>query len=283
MTRERFGARLVAAVARRGPLCVGLDPHPALLDAWGLPDDPDGLARFTAVVLDALAGEIAVLKPQSAFYERHGSRGVAVLESAVAAAGATGALVLLDAKRGDIGSTMTAYAQAYLADGAPLAVDAVTLSPYLGTGALAPAFELAARTGRGVFVLARTSNPEGTALQRARGPDGRSVAQEVVDDAAARNAGAAPLGDVGVVVGATVPAGELDLAGLGGPVLAPGVGAQGATIDGLPATFGPAAARVLPVTARDVLRHGPGPVALRDAARRMRDEAARVLGGGAST
>ncbi|MGH3977543.1 MAG: orotidine-5'-phosphate decarboxylase, partial [Pseudonocardiaceae bacterium] len=218
---------MVDAMAARGRLCVGIDPHPGLLDAWGLPDDPAGLERFALTVVDALAGEIAVLKPQSAFFERHGSRGVAVLERVIAAARDAGALVLADVKRGDIGSTMAGYAQAYLAHGAPLAADAVTLSPYLGVGALEPAFELAARTGRGVFVLARTSNPESATLQRATAEAGRSVAQHVVDALAARNAGMSPLGHLGVVVGATVVPGEPGLDALNGPVLAPGVGAQG--------------------------------------------------------
>lgn len=279
-----FGARLAAAVAARGPLCVGIDPHPGLLEAWGLPDDPDGLERFSLTAVDALAGVIAVLKPQSAFFERHGSRGIAVLERVLARARAAGALVVLDVKRGDIGSTMTAYAQAYLGDGAALAADAVTLSPYLGVGALAPALELAAHTGRGAFVLALTSNPEGAAVQWARTPEnhrgGSSVAQQVVDAVAAANAGASPQGHVGVVVGATVHSADstgLDLGALNGPVLAPGVGAQGAAIADLPRLFGPAVRYVLPATARDVLRHGPGPAALADAALRVRDDAALVI------
>lgn len=279
-----FGARLAAAVADRGPLCVGIDPHPELLDAWGLADDADGLDRFALTAVDALASRIAVLKPQSAFFERHGSRGIAVLERVLSRAREAGALVLLDVKRGDIGSTMTAYAQAYLDDAAPLAADAVTLSPYLGVGALAPALELAGRTGRGAFVLALTSNPEGAAVQRAQtrgGPrDGRSVAQQVVDAAAAANAGASPQGHVGIVAGATAKSTEttgLDLDVLNGPLLAPGVGAQGAAVADLPRLFGPAVRYVLPTTSRDVLRRGPDPAALADAALRVRDEAALVI------
>lgn len=267
-----FGTRLVAAVAARGPLCVGIDPHPSLLEAWDLPDDDAGLERFALRAVDALGDGIAVLKPQSAFFERHGSAGIAVLERTVARAAQAGALVLLDVKRGDIGSTMTAYAQAYLADGAPLAVDAITASPYLGVGSLEPAFALAARTGRGVFVLARTSNPEGAAVQRG------GVAQGVVDALAERNAAARSLGHLGVVVGATVAPGELDLDRLHGPVLAPGLGAQGGGVADLPLIFGAALPNVLPSTSRDVLRHGPNPVALRGAALRVRDLAAAVIG-----
>jgi orotidine-5'-phosphate decarboxylase len=272
--RAAFGARLRAAVAERGPFCAGVDPHPELLRQWECPPDVGGLKRFAAICVEALAGEVAVVKPQSAFFEAYGSAGIAVLEQLIAGMSAGGALVLLDVKRGDIGSTMSAYAAAYLADGSPLAADAVTLSPYLGFDSLRPAVELAGETGRGVFVLARTSNPEGAAVQQANACGGRSVAQSVVDSAAECNAGAEPLGAVGVVVGATSVAGELDLSGLNGPILAPGFGAQGATAADLPRVFGGAAGRVLPASAREVLRAGPDPSALRDAALRARDELA---------
>ena len=273
-----FGLRLTEAVATRGRLCVGIDPHPELLAGWGLTDDVAGLEAFAMTAVEALAGEVAVLKPQVAFFEAHGSAGLAVLERATAAAREAGALVLADAKRGDIGSTMAAYARAWLSDDAPLAADAVTLSPYLGVGSLDPALELAQRTGRGVFVLALTSNKEGAAVQRAVDADGRPVAQAVVDALAARNADVAPLGSAGVVVGATVGAHGLDLTGLNGPVLAPGLGAQGAAAADLARVFGAQAHLVLPTTSRDVLRHGPDVAALRAAALRVRDEVTAALG-----
>jgi orotidine-5'-phosphate decarboxylase len=277
-----FGARLLVALAERGPLCAGIDPHPGLLDAWGLPDDPDGLQRFTATCVAALGGEVAVLKPQSAFFERHGAAGIAVLERAIGAARDAGALVLLDAKRGDIGSTMAAYAQAYLTAGAPLAVDAITLSPYLGVGSLQPALAAAATHGRGAFLLARTSNPEGADVQSAvPAGGGRSVAQAVVDAAASYNAREQPLGAVGVVVGATVEHG-LDLAALNGAVLAPGFGTQGARPGDLSRVFPRVAGPVLPTVSRDLLRCGPHPRVLRDAARRLRDAFAAQPHGHAS-
>jgi orotidine-5'-phosphate decarboxylase len=259
-----FGARLVAAVRERGALCVGIDPHPDLLRAWGLPADAAGLERFALSTVHALAGTVAVLKPQAAFFEAHGSRGVAVLERTIAEASARGAIVVLDVKRGDIGSTMAAYAAAYLTDGSPLAADAVTLSPYLGFASLRPALDAASLGGRGVFVLARTSNVDGAAVQTAVVQNGRTVAQSIVDAAAAENAGARPVGDVGVVIGATAPHG-LDLSRLNGPVLAPGLGAQGATAADLWTVFG-GTALLLPSASRDVLRHGPDPMALRRAA-----------------
>jgi orotidine-5'-phosphate decarboxylase len=264
-------------VAGRGPLCVGIDPHPGLLREWGVGDDVGGLERFALGAVEALAPEVALLKPQSAFFERYGARGIAVLERVLVAARDAGALVLLDVKRGDIGSTMAGYAAAYLSDGAPLAADAITVSPYLGVGALDPAFELAGRTGRGVFVVALTSNPEGADVQAAVTGTGSTVAQSVVDAVAARNAGRHPVGDLGVVVGATTPAGALRLAALNGPILAPGIGAQGAGLADLPQVFGAAARHVVAATSRDLLRHGPQPASLRHAARRTADEAAALL------
>ncbi|MEU5845486.1 orotidine-5'-phosphate decarboxylase [Saccharopolyspora shandongensis] len=277
--RASFGQRLADSVRARGALCVGIDPHPSLLHAWDLDETPQSLERFAMTAVEALAGEVAVLKPQSAFFEVYGSAGVAVLERTIREAQQAGALVLLDIKRGDIGSTMTAYAMAYLDEHAPLASDAITVSPYLGYGSLAPAIGIAEQTGRGVFVLARTSNPEGAGLQQSIHGSGDSVAQYVVDSAAESNAGAEPMGHVGVVAGATIRPEELDFSRLNGPILAPGLGAQGATVQSLRAVFGAALPNVLPATARDVLRHGPTVDGLRSTARRVRDEVTELLQG----
>lgn len=281
MTPHTFGARLAEAVAAHGPLCAGIDPHRELLAEWGLADDPAGLERFARTAVAALAGEVAILKPQSAFFERHGSAGVAVLEQVLADAREAGVLVLLDVKRGDIGSTMGGYADAYLADGGPLAADAVTLSPYLGFGSLKPALDTAAATGRGVFVLARTSNPDGAAVQLAESA-GRSVAQSMVDAAAAANTGATPLGSVGVVIGATHDHG-LALSGLNGAVLAPGLGAQGATPAEVAARFAGLTGVVLPSVSRALLAKGPDQGALRSAARSWRAELSDRIGQASAT
>ena len=178
-----FGVRLADAVGRFGTLCVGIDPHPALLAAWGLPDTPDGIDRFSATVLEAVTGHVAVIKPQVALFERHGSRGMAALERLLARGTDSGVLTIADAKRGDIGSTMAGYADAWLRDGSALAADALTLSPYLGFESLRPALTAARETGRGVFVLALTSNPEGASVQHAGGEN--SVARRIVQAAAA--------------------------------------------------------------------------------------------------
>lgn len=270
-----FGGRYTKAVAERGRLCAGIDPHTALLEEWGLSVDVDGLSAFADICVEALGPVAAVIKPQVAFFEPFGSAGFAVLERVVAGCREAGALVIADAKRGDIGSTMAAYAQAWLSESSPLCADSVTASPYLGYESLRPALDLARSGERGVFVLARTSNPEGGELQRAQVGE-RTVAQSIVDAAAAENTDGTAT--VGLVVGATREHG-LDLAGLRGPILAPGLGAQGATAADLPIVFeGADPAWVLPASSRGVLRAGPDPIALRDAFVRARDEVEAALG-----
>ncbi|MBD7916862.1 orotidine-5'-phosphate decarboxylase [Cellulomonas sp. Sa3CUA2] len=281
MTGAPFGARLAAAMDAHGPLCVGIDPHSSLLAEWGLPDDATGVREFALRVLEAVAGRVAAVKPQAAFFERHGSAGVAVLEEVVAVGRQTGTLVVVDAKRGDIGSTMGAYADAFLRDGSPLAGDALTVSPYLGFGSLDPAVDLALATGRGLFVLCLTSNKEGHEVQHARTPEGVSVAATMAARAAEINAGAVPLGSVGLVVGATVGDAAVragvDLTRVNGPLLAPGVGAQGAGAAELSRVFGAARHQVLASSSRGVLRAGPDVDALRAAALRASSEAAAAL------
>src|SRR5215207_1000991 len=267
MSSQPFGIRLRATMNQRGPLCVGIDPHAHLLEAWGLPDDPDGLASFTYGVVDALAEHVAVFKPQSAFFERFGSAGIAVLEQATLRLREAGALVIIDAKRGDIGSTMGGYAAAYLAEKAPLACDALTVSPYLGFGSLQPAIDVAKESGAGLFVLALTSNPEGPQFQTAEVAEGGTVAGAVLDGLRRLNAGSDDLGSFGAVVGATIGATDEDL-DINGPLLAPGLGAQGATAADLAQVFGPAVHNVVPAMSREILGVGPDAAALRDATQR---------------
>ncbi|MEU0404363.1 orotidine-5'-phosphate decarboxylase [Streptomyces litmocidini] len=274
-----FGTRLRSAMDERGPLCVGIDPHAALLDSWGLTDDIAGLERFTFTVVEALAETVAVFKPQSAFFERFGSRGIAVLERATADLRAAGGLVVMDAKRGDIGSTMAAYAETFLRKDSPLFSDALTVSPYLGYGALKPAVDLARESGAGLFVLALTSNPEGAEVQRAVREDGRTIGATMLAHLAEENAGETPMGSFGAVVGATL--GDLSSFDLdiNGPLLAPGIGAQGATPADLPAVFGAAVGNVVPNVSRGVLRNGPDVAALRDSAHRYADEIRAAVAG----
>jgi orotidine-5'-phosphate decarboxylase len=256
-----------------GPLCAGIDPHPGLLTHWGLDDTVQGLETFAMTCVEAFAGTVAVVKPQSAFFERHGSAGVAVLERTLASLREAGTLSLLDVKRGDIGSTMAAYAHAYLSRESPLRADAITVSPFLGFGSLRPALDLARDNGRGLFVLALTSNPEGAQVQHAL-RDGRSVAGSILDGVTSANgadSGAGVLGSVGMVIGATVGDAVvelgLDLALANAPLLAPGIGAQGATPHDLRTVFGAALANVLASSSREILGAGPDSAALGAAAR----------------
>lgn len=280
---DPFGIRLGEAVDRHGPICVGIDPHDSLLEEWGLPTSVRGLREFAEIAVEAFGGSVSLVKPQSAFFERFGAAGVEVLEDVLAGLRETGTLSLLDVKRGDIGSTMAAYAQAYLSDDSPLRADAITVSPFLGFGSLTPAFDLARRAGRGVFVLAMTSNPEGVEVQHAVWEQ-ETVSGTIIDDVADANAVAAAgtFGDVGMVVGATV---GKDIADLGlaerlaesrAPLLAPGFGAQGATIGDIGRGFGAASPLVLPSTSRAVLSAGPDVEALRSAVRTVQQEAANL-------
>ncbi|GAA1670960.1 orotidine-5'-phosphate decarboxylase [Kribbella yunnanensis] len=279
MKHEPFGTRLRAVMEARGPLCVGIDPHQHLLDQWGLPDTAEGLASFTYTVVDALADRVGVFKPQSAFFERFGSAGVAVLEQATVRLREAGALVIIDAKRGDIGTTMAGYASAYLSEKGPLACDALTVSPYLGFGSLQPAIDEARTAGAGLFVLALTSNPEGPQFQSARTVDGPTVAGAVLDGLRALNdADGAEFGSFGAVVGATISRTDEDL-DIRGPLLAPGLGAQGGTAEALRAVFGEAAARnVVPSSSREILGAGPAAAGLQDAADRANDAYRTALG-----
>ncbi len=262
-----FGARLREAMDGRGPLCVGIDPHAGLLDAWGLTDSVNGLEKFALAAAEALAPQVAVVKPQSAFFERFGSRGVAVLERVIETSREAGAVVVLDVKRGDIGSTAQAYADAYLDPRSPIAVDAITVTPYLGFGSLDPMLETARLHDKGVFVLALTSNPEAPQLQHAQTQTGRTVAGTVLDELRNRNGDTAPMGSYGAVVGATIADTSEDLA-INGPLLVPGIGAQGGTPEDVRRIFGDVLDLVLPSSSREILGAGPAAAELHAAAER---------------
>ncbi|MET0976599.1 MAG: orotidine-5'-phosphate decarboxylase [Leifsonia sp.] len=279
MSTAPFGDRLGATFDRFGHLCVGIDPHAWLLDRWGLDDSASGAREFGLRVVDAAHGRAGLLKPQVSFFERHGSAGFAALERVLAEARSAGILVIADAKRGDIGSTMEAYAEAWLRPGSPLEADAVTLSPYLGVGSLASSLDYAALNGKGVFVLAATSNPEAARLQtaRVRATDG-TVAADVIDSLTRWNAAQTParFGAAGVVIGATL---ELEAFGIdigaeqpsaALPVLAPGFGHQGATVSDLRRIYGLLTPGVIVSESRTILEAGPEGIA--DAIARRSEE-----------
>jgi orotidine-5'-phosphate decarboxylase len=277
---DSFGDRVAAAVARTGPLCAGIDPSSALLAAWGLGDDAEGLRSFCTACVEGFAGVVGVVKPQVAFFERHGSAGLAELERLIAEATAAGLIVIADAKRGDIDSTAAAYADAWLGEGSRLAADAVTVHPYLGLGALEPLVRLGAANGKGVIVVVRSSNPEGRDLQQAVTAAGPAVEDMLLAQIAECNSSpGVPAGTVGAVVGATLEPSAFALPQLGGVILAPGLGAQGAGPADVAARFaGCAPGTVLPSSSRGLLNEGPDPAALRDGARSLNRALAAAMG-----
>ena len=267
-----FQKRFVELAAGRSPLCVGIDPSAESLKGWGLVDDLLGLRAFCERLVEACAPLVAAIKPQSAFFERHGPAGMEVLRDTVAAAKSHGALVIIDVKRGDISTTAAAYAAAFLGPGSAFGGDAITASAYLGFGSLDPIFEVARREAAGVFVVVRSSNPEGTQLQQAKLSDGRTVAEHLSDAIAARNVADEPggLGLIGAVLGATMgeEAGRLAERLPNALLLLPGIGAQGATIAGVRNQFGAHYARVIPTISRGIARSGPAAADLRRAVER---------------
>jgi orotidine-5'-phosphate decarboxylase len=275
---ESFGVRLQERVRERGPLCVGIDPSRALIEGWGREDTVEGLEFFSLAVLEAVSDTVAVIKPQIAFFERFGSQGFRVLERVMADARDAQLMIVADAKRGDVGTTNDGYAQAWLNEASPLRADAMTVSPYLGFDSLEPMLQGAASSGRGVFVLAATSNAEGRVIQSARTQDGASVESFVLEEIRRRNQRDDGLGSFGAVLGATRDRPQFALETLKGPYLVPGVGSQGGTPENVARMFDRCPeGSVLASVSRAILQTGPERSALRDAARRWRDDLAQAL------
>lgn len=274
---DTFFERLEAVVADRGPICVGLDPSSALLAQWGLQDDARGVEALARTTIEAVAGIAGIVKPQVAFFERHGSAGVAVLERVIDAARSAGLLVIGDAKRGDIPTTNEGYADAWLRDESPLCVDAVTVSCYLGATALLPVFALAHATGRGVFAVVASSNDEGRAVQTALDPSGRTVEAALLVELAAITRDLDGDGVASRCIGAVLGA-QRRPAGLehfSGPVLVTGMGAQGSDADDVASLRATLHHRAVAVNvARSVLSAGPSRDAIARATLRFADQLA---------
>jgi orotidine-5'-phosphate decarboxylase len=276
---DSFAARFAAVRACRGPLVWGLDPSGALLEAWGFGDSADGLDRFADLMVDAAVGTVGLVKPQSAFYERHGWRGIRTLQRLLADVRAAGLLAILDVKRGDVGTTNEAYAEAFLGAGAPLEADAVTVHPYLGLGAMGAFVTRAHEAGECVLVVTRSTNPEGRAVQAARGEDGCSVEETMLRRIGELNATLVPdgIGPVGAVVGPGHLEPSLDLLAARALFLAPGLGAQGANCADVARTFAACPDRVMPSASRSLLSAGPDKSAMQDAAAALAAELRAAL------
>jgi len=276
---DSFASRFAAVRSKYGPLAWGLDPSAEILEAWGVGDTPDGLDRFADITLSAATGTVGLVKLQSAFYERHGWRGFRTLQRLIAEARDAGLLVIVDAKRGDVGTTNDAYAEAFLGADAPLGADALTVHPYLGVKAMGAFVARADESGSCLLVVTRSSNAEGRAVQTARNRWGRSVEEELLVEIGELNAQLAPgeIGPVGAVVGPTHMEPALDLAAVGGIFLAPGVGAQGATATDVARVFASCPDRVIPSASRSLLCDGPDRNRLADTAKALAFELGEAL------
>lgn len=258
-----FGSKLSKAFNEHGQLCVGIDPHEALLSDWGLEFSAEGVDYFANKVVDAAAGRVGIIKPQVSFFERFGSAGFEILERVTNRAHEAGLLVIADAKRGDIGSTMEAYLDAWLGRRAPFYADTLTVSPFLGLEATTSLLANYLERGRGVIALVATSNPEGASIQL-NSRDEVSISSQIWTKVSELNGVLAGPGDefgpIGAVIGATLDLKRfgLELAqdGVKTPILAPGFGAQGAELADIRAIFGSASAQVIASVSRSVLAGG---------------------------
>lgn len=259
-----FGSKLQRAFDNFGQLCVGVDPHASLLDDWGLSDSVSGLESFANSVLEAAVGSVGIIKPQVSFFERFGSAGFKVLEDLCERAATAGVVNIMDVKRGDIGTTMDAYFDAWLDKSAPFICDAITVSPYLGFNSLKPIMSRASELGKGVIVLAATSNPEGASLQQAQNNNDESIAFSIwnsLSEVNALTAGAGDrLGSFGAVIGATLNLNKFGLQSVSAnaqkvatPILAPGFGAQGARLLDAGRLFGSASSQLIASVSRSVI------------------------------
>jgi len=276
---DTFATRFAAVRSGFGPLVWGLDPSGAVLDDWGVGDSPEGLDRFADIVLEAACGTVGLVKCQAAFYERHGWRGFRTLQRLITDAQSAGLLVIVDAKRGDVGSTNDAYAEAYLGAGAPLGADALTVHPYLGLGAMGTFVSRAHESGSCLLVVTRSSNPEGRVVQSALSPSGQTVEEGLLVAIGELNAQLAPgeIGPIGAVIGPTHIDPPLDLVASQALFLAPGVGVQGATAHDVARVFAACPDRVMPSASRSLLVDGPDVGRLRDTAAKLAGEFRHVL------
>jgi len=235
----------------KGPyLCVGADPHPEILSSWGLEVSIKGLSEFNRLFIESIPEGLEIVKPQVSLYESFGSKGMAELESLLSRLGELGIYSIADAKRSDIGSSMKGYASGWLAKDAPFLASALTVSPYLGVGALGETIEMAARNQKRVFVLVATSNPEAVELQQG------GVSKSILEELAAFDRDA-----VGVVIGATVDTATYGLDQLltdtQFTILAPGFGAQGAELSDASRLFAFHSQNLIANVSRSVLAGSP--------------------------
>ncbi|MGV7019511.1 orotidine-5'-phosphate decarboxylase [Gardnerella vaginalis] len=275
--RSNFGLRLKNAMAKYGPLCVGIDPHRKMLLNWGYKMDAQGAELFSMRMLQAMNGRAAAVKFQSSMFERYGSKGFAALERVLYAARQMDVITIVDCGHGGLSTTISALADAYFKPDAPLLTDAITLLPYYGARSMGGLINEALNNGKGVFIASLTSNREGASLQTAIRQTGSyrgtTVAHGIAQTAQIFNNNTKGMGSVGLIVGATIGdwmnGGGIDLTSFTGPILSPGYGWQGAEANDLKTVFAGTHGNVLVTVSRSIASHGPDIGALSTATERI--------------
>lgn len=275
--RSDFGLRLKNAMAKYGPLCVGIDPHRKMLLNWGYKMDAQGAELFSMRMLQAMNGRAAAVKFQSSMFERYGSKGFAALERVLYAARQMDVITIVDCGHGGLSTTISALDDAYFKPDAPLLTDAITLLPYYGARSMGGLINEALNNGRGVFIASLTSNREGASLQTAIRQTGSyrgtTVAHGIAQTAQIFNNNTKGMGSVGLIVGATIGdwmnGGGIDLTSFTGPILSPGYGWQGAEANDLKTVFAGTHGNVLVTVSRSIASHGPDIGALSTATERI--------------
>lgn len=275
--RSDFGLRLKNAMAKYGPLCVGIDPHRKMLLNWGYKMDAQGAELFSMRMLQAMNGRAAAVKFQSSMFERYGSKGFAALERVLYAARQMDVITIVDCGHGGLSTTISALADAYFKPDAPLLTDAITLLPYYGARSMGGLINEALNNGKGVFIASLTSNREGASLQTAIRQTGSyrgtTVAHGIAQTAQIFNNNTKGMGSVGLIVGATIGdwmnGSGIDLTSFTGPILSPGYGWQGAEANDLKTVFAGTHGNVLVTVSRSIASHGPDIGALSTATERI--------------
>ena len=283
--RSDFGLRLKNAMAKYGPLCVGIDPHRKMLLNWGYKMDAQGAELFSMRMLQAMNGRAAAVKFQSSMFERYGSKGFAALERVLYAARQMDVITIVDCGHGGLSTTISALADAYFKPDAPLLTDAITLLPYYGARSMGGLINEALNNGRGVFIASLTSNREGASLQTAIRQTGSyrgtTVAHGIAQTAQIFNNNTKGMGSVGLIVGATIGdwmnGGGIDLTSFTGPILSPGYGWQGAEANDLKTVFAGTHGNVLVTVSRSIASHGPDIGALSTATERIAGDIRQAL------
>lgn len=283
--RSDFGLRLKNAMAKYGPLCVGIDPHRKMMMNWGYDVNAQGAELFSMRMLQAMNGRAAAVKFQSSMFERYGSKGFAALERVLYAARQMDVITIVDCGHGGLSTTISALADAYFKPGAPLMADAITLLPYYGARSMSSLINEALDNGRGVFIASLTSNREGASLQTAIRQSGSyrgtTVAHGIAQTAQSFNECIKGMGSVGLIVGATIGewmnGGGIDLTSFTGPILSPGYGWQGAEANDLKTVFAGTHGNVLVTVSRSIASHGPDIGALSSATERIAWDIRRAL------